>query len=108
MKILLLILVFIFSSCSTTNVDPKEAIIQVRKNNIEYVSRIIENTKFTDQNPDFLNTALFNAVGHNYIEMSKLLLKKGADVNHEGFNNNRVIHIAVEYNNIKMIELLLN
>ncbi len=54
-----------------------------------------------------IETPIFEAVKYGYLELTKLLLEKGANVNRQGSGKSTLLHYAAENRNPEMIKLLL-
>lgn len=80
----------------------------ISANNMEEVSRII------DKNPSLIKsrkilgqTVLHEAARYGYPEITQYLIDKGANVNSACFSHLTPLHIAVEKDNIEIVDLLL-
>lgn len=83
------------------------------KNKIKYTEdnkgNIISFDKNTiDKKDNYRETALTWSSGNNFIEMVKLLLENGADVNARGRYKETALTIASYNNNIELVKLLLD
>ena len=85
----------------------KKLITAIKKGNIQVVADIIEtNPKYL--NHESLNRAIFEAVDVGNVDIVKLLLGKGADVNLEvGDDDATLLYIATEKGRKDMVQLLL-
>ena len=85
----------------------KKLIPAIKKGNIQVVADIIENNpKYLV--PESLNRAIFEAVDVGNVDIVKLLLGKGADVNLEvGDDDATLLYIATEKGRKDMVQLLL-
>ena len=80
----------------------KKLITAIKKGNIQVVADIIET------NPKYLNHAIFEAVDVGNVNIVKLLLGKGADVNLQvGDDDATLLYIATEKGRKDMVQLLL-
>lgn len=80
----------------------KKLITAIKNGNIQVVANIIKT------NPKYLNHAIFEAVDVGNVDIVKLLLEKGADVNLQvGDDNATLLYIATEKGRKDMVQLLL-
>jgi ankyrin repeat protein len=80
----------------------KKLITAIKKGNIQVVADIIE------KNPESLNHAIFEAVDVGNVNIVKLLLEKGADVNLlVGDDSATLLYIATEKGRKDMVQFLL-
>jgi ankyrin repeat protein len=80
----------------------KKLITAIKKGDFQEVVNLIEN------NPKYLNHAIFEAVDVGNVNIVKLLLEKGADVNLQvGDDDATLLYIATEKGRKDMVQLLL-
>lgn len=77
------------------------------KGNLEMVDFLLKNDADVN-NVSEMGTAIMAAVVKNKIEIVELLIQYGADVNLTDQAQTSAIHLAVQFTNIPMTQLLLN
>ena len=101
--------ILLISSCTTTiqlirySATTPRIIKTIESGDSDKVKRLIEEGADVNAKDNYGNTALMWASQHGYIEVAKLLIEAGADVNLRGTT---ALMIALEEGHTEIVELL--
>jgi len=86
-----------------------EFVLAIDNNDIEYVKHIINNTDVNIDSGQYTtgNTALNYAAMKNNLDIVKLLVKAGANLEKENDNGETPLYNAVDHNNIEIVKFLI-
>lgn len=94
----------------TNRASDKESflIVAASNNRIDIINMLLQNTQIDINQPStrFLVTPLLIVSVHGFVELAKLLLNKGANVNIKSLDNKRAIDYARKFGHIEIVNLL--
>lgn len=100
-----LILTFNLSFLNSTNSNPDELLVAILANDISQVKFILDkNSKLYEQS----NYLLSRAIRKKNIDIIKLLIQRGADINYKDESGVYPIHLAILWQELEIVKLLIN
>lgn len=104
---LFLILPVFFAFCCNMPKDPYDELYDaIRRNNAKKVSEIVNSG--IDLNPNNKHwTPVMIAVLRTNVELTEILLKKGADINKRNYKGQTPLHIAARWGKKEVVEYLI-
>ncbi len=101
----LVLILFVFNGFALCNQELHKA---AHRGDIESVKRLLKNNPNPDERDSFGGTALHAAMFQKNMEVIKLLIEYGSDVNVQGLKNGYTpLHDAVWANNLEAVKILL-